>query len=148
MNKVPKRLYQQQVFHWYSTSPFGYRFLLKFGRSSVIVSLGILNLELPYYYDAGIYFSMLFLSWAGRSLHQCLTPKNEARILDQVNMTLRELHGQQVLHKDVEPRNWLWDEQHFRLMLVDFERAEIRGRPPLGTPLPESQEECTREIEV
>jgi serine/threonine protein kinase len=97
------------------------------------VSLGIVDLELPHYYDGGIYFSMLFLSWAGRSLHQYLTPKNEARILDQVDMTLGKLHRQQVLHKDVEPRNWLWDEEHGRLMLVDFERAEIRGRPPLGT---------------
>ena len=48
-------------------------------------------------------------------------------------MTLGELHGQQVLHKDVELRNWLWDEQHGRLMLVDFERAAIRRRRPLGT---------------
>jgi tRNA A-37 threonylcarbamoyl transferase component Bud32 len=101
--------------------------------SRIPVSLGILNLELPYYYDAGIYFSMLLLSWGGRSLHQCLSPQNEACILNQVNRTLRELHGQQVLHKDVEPRNWLWDEQQGRLMLVDFERAEIRSRPPLGT---------------
>jgi hypothetical protein len=101
--------------------------------SRIPVSLGIVNLDLPYYYDAGIYFSMLFLGWAGRPLHQCLTSKNEARILDQVNRTLKELHGQKVLHRDVEPRNWLWDEQHGRLMLVDFERAEIRSRPPLGT---------------
>ena len=38
-----------------------------------------------------------------------------------------------MLHKDVEPRNWLWNEQHGRLMPVDFERAEICARPPLGT---------------
>jgi|HubBroStandDraft_4_1064222.scaffolds.fasta_scaffold2023203_1 hypothetical protein len=34
---------------------------------------------------------------------------------------------------EVELRNWLWDEQNDTLMLVDFERAEICGRPPLGT---------------
>jgi hypothetical protein len=38
-----------------------------------------------------------------------------------------------VLHKDVEPRNWLRVEQHGKLMLVNFERAEICARPPLGT---------------
>ena len=101
--------------------------------SCIPVSLGVVDLVLPYYYDAGIYFSMLFLSWGGRSLHQCITAKNEALILDQVNTTLRELHRQQVLHKDVEPRNWLWNEQQGRLMIVDFERAEIRSRSPLGT---------------
>lgn len=101
--------------------------------SCIPVSLGIVDLKLPYYYDAGIYVSMLFLSWAGRPLHQCLMLKNEARILDHVKKVLEELHGRQVLHKDVEPRNWLWDEEHGRLMLVDFERAEFRVRPPLGT---------------
>jgi hypothetical protein len=49
-----------------------------------------------------------------------------------VNKALRELHGKRVLHKDVEPRNLLWDERLGRLMLVEFERAEIRVRPPLG----------------
>lgn len=53
--------------------------------SCIPVSLGIVNLELPYYYDGSIYFSMLFLSWAGRPLRQCLTSENEARVLDQVN---------------------------------------------------------------
>jgi len=71
--------------------------------SCIPVCLGIV--ELPYYYDAGIYSSMLFLSWAGRSLHRCLTSKNEARILDEANRTLRASHEQQVLHKDVGPRN-------------------------------------------
>ena len=33
--------------------------------SRIPVSLGILNAELPYSYDAGIYFTMLFLGWAG-----------------------------------------------------------------------------------
>ncbi|RFU25118.1 hypothetical protein B7463_g11219, partial [Scytalidium lignicola] len=95
--------------------------------SSIPVCLGIVDLKLPYYYDGGIYVSMLFLSWAGRSIFQYLTPKNEASILGQVDRTLNELH------KDVEPRNWLWDERHGRLMLIDFERAEIRVRPPLST---------------
>ena len=45
--------------------------------SCIPVSLGVVNLELPYYYDAGIYFSMLFLSWAGRSLHQCLDDRTD-----------------------------------------------------------------------
>jgi hypothetical protein len=75
--------------------------------SCIPVSLGTVDLELPYYYDAGIYFSMLFLSWGGRPLHQCLMPNNKACILSQADRTLRELHRQQVLHKDREPRNWL-----------------------------------------
>jgi hypothetical protein len=110
-----------------------YDHLGQFQGSYIPVSLGVVNLELPYYYDGGIYLSMLFLSWAGRSLHRCLILENKDHILDQVNRILRDLHGQQVLHKDVELRNWLWDEQYDRLMLVDFERADICSRPPLST---------------
>lgn len=47
------------------------------------VSLGIVDLELPYYYDSGIYTSMLFLSWAGRSLRQYSSLKNELSVLNQ-----------------------------------------------------------------
>ncbi|KAH6696536.1 hypothetical protein BKA61DRAFT_623125 [Leptodontidium sp. MPI-SDFR-AT-0119] len=93
------------------------------------VCLGILDLDLPYYYDYGIYDSMLILSWAGQPLHQYINQENKVRILEEVDKTLTALHEYRVLHKDVEPRNWLWDGQ--RVMLVDFERAEIRARPPL-----------------
>lgn len=101
--------------------------------SCIPVSLGLVDLGLPYYYDGGVYSSILFLSWGGRPLYRCLTQSNESHILDQVDRTLRKLHVQQVLHKDAKLRNWLWDEQHTRLMLVDFERAEIRARLHLGT---------------
>ena len=102
-----------------------YEYLWSIQGSCILVSLGIVNLELPYYYDTSIYFSILFLSQAGRSLYQYLTLKNEAYILDQVNMTLGELHRQQVLHKDIELRNQLQDEQYSRLMLIDFECTAI-----------------------
>ena len=89
---------------------------------------------------------MLFLSWAGRSLRQHLTLKNKAVIFDQVTDTLRALHKQSVLHTDVELRNWLWDEQRDCLMLVDFERAEIRVRSPLGALSPNRKRNRGEEI--
>ena len=100
--------------------------------SHVPVCLGTVDPKLPYYYDGGIYVTMLFLSWAGRSLHEFLKPDNEEQILDQANITLGALHGLQVLHMDAEPRNMLWDEESGRLMLVDFEQAQIRARLPLS----------------
>ncbi|KAI9746369.1 MAG: hypothetical protein M1818_000081 [Claussenomyces sp. TS43310] len=95
------------------------------------VSLGLVDLELPQRYDGGIYDSMLFLSWAGRSICQHLTLRNKAQMLDRATETLQALHELRVLHTDVELRNWLWDEQRGNLMLVDFERAQIRVRPAL-----------------
>jgi tRNA A-37 threonylcarbamoyl transferase component Bud32 len=98
----------------------------------VPVYLGILDLELPIYYDYGIYVSMLLLSWAGRSLHLHLNQDNATRVLESVSETLTALHKRRVLHKDPELRNWLWDEQRGSIMLIDFERASVRDRPPLN----------------
>ncbi|OBT39281.1 hypothetical protein VE00_10595 [Pseudogymnoascus sp. WSF 3629] len=96
------------------------------------VCLGISNLKLPYYYDCGVYVTMLFLSWAGRPLHQYINLENENDVIKRVTSALKALHNLQVLHKDAKPRNMLWDEHRGRLMLVDFERAEIQTRLPLG----------------
>ena len=41
-----------------------------------------------------------------------------------------------MLQKDPELRNILWDEHSQRLSFVDFERAEIRARQPLGVITP------------
>lgn len=124
------------------------------------VSLGMVNLQLPYYYHGETYTSMLFLSWAGRPLRQCLTSKYRPQVLEQVNHALEGVHRQQVLHRDAKSHNWVWDEQLGRLMLIDFERAKIRARPPLGILSPnrkrnlrgnfkdEVQDEFSNELEL
>jgi hypothetical protein len=102
----------------------------------VPVCIGSVMLELPYYYDGGVYVSMLFLSWAGRPLFDFLTGENERYFADKSTTALQALHDLQVLQKDPEPRNILWDEHSQRLSFVDFERAEIRARQPLGVITP------------
>ncbi|KAF2254140.1 hypothetical protein BU26DRAFT_379243, partial [Trematosphaeria pertusa] len=37
----------------------------------------------------------------------------------------RAIHNLGVLHKDLEPRNILWSEETGRVMVIDFERAEV-----------------------
>jgi serine/threonine protein kinase len=93
--------------------------------SCIPVCLGTVDLVLPYYYDFGVYASILVLSWAGYPLHRYLNWENQVCMLDEVRNTLIACHKHGVLHKDAEPRNWLWDGQ--RIMLIDFERAEIRA---------------------
>ena len=93
-------------------------------------------LELPYYYDGGVYVSMLFLSWAGRPLFDFLTGENEGYFADKSATALQALHDLQMLQKDPELRNILWDEHSQRLSFVDFERAEICARQPLGVITP------------
>ncbi|KAJ9634885.1 hypothetical protein H2199_008749 [Coniosporium tulheliwenetii] len=98
----------------------------------VPVCLGAVDLERPYYYDCGLYVRMLFLSWAGRPVFHYINRDNEAHLLDKATEALHALHKFQVLHDDAEPRNMLFDESCDRLMLVDFERAKVRVRQPLG----------------
>ncbi|KAJ8059754.1 hypothetical protein OCU04_011394 [Sclerotinia nivalis] len=99
----------------------------------VPVCLGIVEPKLPYYYDCGIYVTLLFLSWAGQPIFDYLTPNNEVQIVEQATSALKAMHRLEVLHTDAELRNMVWDEQRKTLMLIDFERAKIRTRLPLGT---------------
>ncbi|KFY32082.1 hypothetical protein V493_00531, partial [Pseudogymnoascus sp. VKM F-4281 (FW-2241)] len=100
-----------------------YSHLRSLQGESIPVCLGTSNLKLPYYYDCGVYVTMLFLSWAGRPLY--INPENEKYVLEEATSALKALHNLKVLHKDAEPRNMLWDEHRRKLMLVDLERAEI-----------------------
>ena len=63
------------------------------------VTLGMMDVALPYYYDSGIYFSILFLNWVVDHFTSALR-QSEARFFDQVNVVLRGLHKLQVLHRD------------------------------------------------
>jgi serine/threonine protein kinase len=60
--------------------------------------------------------------------------------MDLATKAYAELHQLQVLHVDAEPRNILYDAISGTLMVVDFERAELRGRQPLGLISPNGQD--------
>ncbi|RYP01932.1 hypothetical protein DL764_006027 [Monosporascus ibericus] len=98
----------------------------------VPVCLGMIDLVLPYYYDSGVFEHFLFLSWAGRPLFDCTDQISKPDILHTVTTAYMALHRLCVLHRDAELRNILYDLGSGRLMLVDFERAQISNRPPLG----------------
>ncbi|KFY26001.1 hypothetical protein V491_01494 [Pseudogymnoascus sp. VKM F-3775] len=115
-----------------------YNHLSSLQGECIPVCLGTSNLKLPYYYDCGVYVTMLFLSWAGRPLHQYINPANENGVIERATSALKGLHSLQVLHNDAEPRNMLWDEHRNKFMLVDLERAEIyleRAEIPTRLPL-------------
>lgn len=103
------------------------------------VCLGSIDLVRPSYYDSGIYTHFMFLSWAGNPLLDCLDLAKQASIVEAVTATFKELHKLHVLHRDAEPRNILYDINSGKLMVVDFERAELRSRQPLGVVSPNGQ---------
>ncbi|KAK1973778.1 hypothetical protein LZ30DRAFT_609870, partial [Colletotrichum cereale] len=99
----------------------------------VPVCLGSVDLILPFYYDSGIYEHFLFLSWAGQPLFDSANQAIRADVVDAVAKAYKELHKLGILHGDAEPRNVLRNTVSGNIMVVDFERAELRCRPPLGS---------------
>jgi hypothetical protein len=95
----------------------------------VPVCLGLINLDLPYYYDGGVFEHFLLLSWAGRPLRKCIHEMDKTLVIDAVTKAYTSLHQLKVRHGDAEVRNILYDRD---VMVVDFERAELYRRQPLG----------------
>ena len=96
------------------------------------VCVGIVNLVLPLYYRGGVHTHLLFLSWAGRPLFTMSSQVDTDSIVAAVGAALGAIHDLRVLHCDAEPRNVLYDANSGNAMIVDFERAEIVNREPLG----------------
>jgi tRNA A-37 threonylcarbamoyl transferase component Bud32 len=97
--------------------------------------LGNIDLETPYYYE-GIceLVHMMFLGFGGELISKHLTTENRADITRLADCSAQAIHNLGVLHKDLEPRNILWNKEMGRVMVIDFERAEVvKPRTVLGT---------------
>ncbi|RWA12625.1 hypothetical protein EKO27_g2500 [Xylaria grammica] len=98
----------------------------------VPVCLGTVDLVLPYHYNGRISEHFLFLGWAGRPLFDLPSGTNTTTIVDAVGAGFKAVHSLHVLHGDAEPRNILYDADNGDVMIVDFERAQLLHREPLG----------------
>ncbi|KAI0391455.1 hypothetical protein F5Y17DRAFT_408898 [Xylariaceae sp. FL0594] len=107
----------------------------------VPVCLGIVDLVLPYYYNGGVFVHFLFLSWAGHPLSKVRRQAAQDVIVSAVSTAYNAVHSSKVLHCDAEPPNILYDTRTGRVMVVDFERAKIVGREPLGLISPNKKRE-------
>ncbi|KAK1637271.1 hypothetical protein BDP81DRAFT_427086 [Colletotrichum phormii] len=97
------------------------------------ICLGRVDLVLPYYYDSGVFKHFLFLSWAGLPLFETIQQITKADIINKVATAYKAIHRLHILHRDAEPRNIVYEEGSGNVMIVDFERAELCGRQPLGS---------------
>ncbi|KAF2182685.1 hypothetical protein K469DRAFT_636613 [Zopfia rhizophila CBS 207.26] len=100
----------------------------------VPVHLGNIDLDTPYFYD-GIaeLVHMMLLGFGGKRISQHCTTENRPYITQQVDCSARAIHDLGVLHKDLMPRNILWNEETCQVIVIDFERAEVvKPRTVLG----------------
>ena len=112
-----------------------YKILSPIQGIHVPVHLGNIDLITPYFYE-GIceLVHMMFLSFGGKRITQHLTAENRLSVTQQVDCSARAIHNLGILHRDLMPRNILWNEEIGRVMVVDFERAEcVKPRLTLGT---------------
>ncbi|KAH8708410.1 hypothetical protein GQ44DRAFT_628179 [Phaeosphaeriaceae sp. PMI808] len=101
----------------------------------VPIHLGNIDLETPYYYE-GIceLVYMMFLSFGGELISKHVTTENRAYVTQLAECSAQAIHNLGVLHKDFMPRNMLWNDETGRVMVIDFERAEVvKPRIVLGT---------------
>ena len=96
--------------------------------------LGNLDLQRPYYYE-GIakLVHVMFLGYGGTSIYRHWKDLDQQGALQQVERCMRSIHAFGVLHRDVMPRNILWDHDRGEVTVIDFERAKMNlTRPVLG----------------
>lgn len=92
------------------------------------IYLGSIDLDKPYYYDAGIYIvHLMLLSWAGKCLdgNKTLTDTDKQSGESNLVCTVNAIHRAGVLHQDIQMLNLPWNEETKRVMMINFDRARI-----------------------
>ncbi|KAH7195027.1 hypothetical protein BKA60DRAFT_583946 [Fusarium oxysporum] len=109
----------------------------------VPVFLGAIDLQSmnkTYYYDHRVYVvHMTFLSWGGCSIDRVQNMGDMNRPLeDEAIRSLRAMHREGVIHKDVRLANMLFNPETNGVMVIDFERALLLKQPrrPLAQLVP------------
>ncbi|KAJ9413640.1 hypothetical protein QL093DRAFT_2486717 [Fusarium oxysporum] len=109
----------------------------------VPVFLGAIDLRSmnkTYYYDHRVYVvHMTFLSWGGCSIDRARRIGDMDRPLeDEAIRSLRAMHREGVIHKDVRLANMLFNPETNGVMVIDFERALLLKPPrrPLAQLVP------------
>ena len=105
-----------------------YRHLVALQAVHIPVCLGSIDLDSPIYYATGVrIMHLMLMSWAGK----CLDDSKTAPGIDRQTWTtdlvraVNAIHAAGVLHRDVRMPNVLWNEETKRVMVIDFEEAEI-----------------------
>lgn len=96
----------------------------------VPVHLGNIDLRKSYIYDGVVRLvHMMLLSFGGKLIFKYVTAENKDHVEEQVAESARAIHDLGILHEDLKARNILWSEELSRVMIIDFERAQVVKKP-------------------
>ena len=104
-----------------------YRRLTSIQGVHIPIFLGSLELQTPFYYDAGVLIMyLMLLSWSGECLgHKTLEGIDRPTWKSDLVSAVDAIHAAGVVHRDLRTYNLLWNEELKRVMVIDFERAQI-----------------------
>lgn len=88
-------------------------------------SIDLREMNKIYYYDHRVYIVyMSFMSWGGYKLdHFTVAHDVGERLAAKTLQSLRLIHREGVVHKDVRRNNMLFNPETNRVMIIDFERS-------------------------
>lgn len=99
------------------------------------VCLGNIDLDRVLSYNCGVQLRhMMFMAWGGKRIDYQRPAPDPQLVRKQAISTLDAIHDLGILHKDVMPRNMLWNEEVQRVMIIDFERSVIMTPKPALAP--------------
>ena len=91
------------------------------------VSLGYIELDTPRpIFPQGDIADLLLLSWAGVPLQD--SPMSEKDLQREIDPSLGVIRAQGVIHNDERRANLLWNEEKHRVVVIDFNQAEVKPR--------------------
>jgi serine/threonine protein kinase len=109
-----------------------YRHLDEVQGELIPAYLGNISLVRPYFLDFGVRIvHMLLMSWAGEQARKNLVLSLGRDIVEETTRAVTKLRYHGVEHRDVRLPNVLWNTEGRKVMLVDFERAEILKQMPI-----------------
>ena len=117
-----------------------YRRLTSIQGVHIPIFLGNIDLQKPFYYDAAIRIvHMMLLAWSGERLSESKAFEGMDKSVCKLDLMrgINAVHAAGILHRDIRAPNLLWNEKMQRVMIIDFDRADIvlgsgRKRKRLG----------------
>lgn len=86
----------------------------------------VADLLRPYYFE-GIakLVHVMFLGYGGNPISRHWTFLNQEHVLWQAEQCMKAIHQLDVLHRDIMPRNILWNGESDEVTIIDFEQAKM-----------------------
>lgn len=115
-------------------------------------AIDLRSMNKVYYYFHRVYVvHMTLLSWGGDGLVDALKSGDAPKNLQNIAITsLRAMHQEGVIHRDVRLENMLFNREVNRVMMIDFEKASLVEPPrlPLAQLVPNKRKQMSEERET